>query len=142
MGYVRKGPLLDESENFRPEDGSKVLRVVSCTNPHCSMLQKRSTFSTAVRISDFERRRCKKCQLNLKDLVSAVQRGRRLDWHANLKGLRDLRIPELDEMTTFRKFWASEIFCSTKLLELKEKIRYKKKKGNKLKEKEINGVLC
>jgi hypothetical protein len=56
--------------------------------------------------------------------------------------LKDGRRRELDEMTTFKKFWDSEIFCSTKLLKLKEKIGYKKKKGNKLKEKEINGVLC
>jgi hypothetical protein len=34
----------------------------------------------------------------------------------------------LDEITTFKKFWASEIFCSTKILEVKEKIRWKKRK--------------
>jgi hypothetical protein len=57
-----------------------------------------------------------------------VQRGRRPYWHANLKGLRDVRRPELDEITTFKKFWTSEIFCSTKILKVKEKIRWKKRK--------------
>jgi hypothetical protein len=105
------------SFHFRSEDASKVLIVVCCTNPHGSILHNRSTFSTAVRISDLERRRCKKCQLNLKGLVSTVQRSRRPDWHANRKELWDVRRPELDEITTFKKFWTSEIFCSTKIIE-------------------------
>ena len=111
------------SFHFRPEDGSKILIVGCCTSPHGSVLQNRSTFSTAVRTSDLESRRCKKCQLNLRWLVSTVQRGRRPDWHANLEGLRDVRRPDLDEITTFKKFWASGIFFSIKILEVKEKIR-------------------
>ena len=81
------------SFHFRQEDGSKVLRVVCCTNQHGSILQNISTFSTAIRILDLERIRCKKCQINLKRLVSTVQRGRRPDWHGDLKGLRDVRRP-------------------------------------------------
>ena len=61
--------------------------------------------------------------MNLKGLVSTVRQGRRPGWHANLKGLRDVRRPELDEITIFKKFWTSEIVCSTKILEVKEKIR-------------------